>query len=79
MTEFHIMIAFILFALWICALVYHLRRVDLPDTERIVWTIVLCCLNVLGVVLYFCMVPAPPQEQPLSEADLKAKFNGDSD
>jgi len=79
MSVLHIIIVTaILFAIWIGALVYHLRRADLPDVERIVWTIILCCLNILGVVLYLSMVPAPPKERPLSEAELKAKFNHDS-
>lgn len=62
------------FLIWIIALVSHLRRTDYSDTDKIVWTIVLCTLNVLGVILYFFLAP-PGDQRVLSEAELKEKFN----
>jgi len=59
----------VLFLVWIGVLVYHLRRTDLSDTDRIVWTVVLCTLNLLGVLLYAIIAPHPE-----SEAELKERF-----
>lgn len=63
-----------LFVLWVAVLVSHLRRKDCSDTDRIVWTIVLCTLNIVGVALYFFMGPAG-DARVLTEQELKDKFN----
>lgn len=63
-----------LFLVWIVTLVSHLRRTDYSDGDRIVWTIVLCTLNILGVVLYWCLAPAG-NCRVLTENELKDKFN----
>jgi tetratricopeptide (TPR) repeat protein len=44
------------------------------DTDKIIWTIVLCTLNILGVVLYWILAPAG-RDRVLSEQELKDKFN----
>ncbi len=62
------------FLIWIIALVSHLRRTDYSDTDKIVWTIVLCTLNFLGVILYLFFAP-PGDQRVLSEAELKEKLN----
>ncbi len=63
-----------LFALWLFTLVFHLKRTDYSDTDKIIWTIVLCTLNILGVVLYFLFAPAG-KYRVLTERELKDKFN----
>jgi hypothetical protein len=63
-----------LFLVWIAVLVSHLRRKDCSDTDRIVWTIVLCTLNIVGVALYFFIGPAG-DARVLTEQELKDKFN----
>jgi len=62
------------FIIWIIALISHLRRTDYSDTDKIIWTIVLCTLNILGVILYWLFAPSG-QDQVLSEQELKDKFN----
>jgi Trk-type K+ transport system membrane component len=62
------------FIIWILALVSHLRRNDCSDTDKIIWTIVLCTTNILGVVLYWFLAPRG-DERVLSEQELKDKFN----
>jgi len=62
------------FIIWIIALISHLRRTDYSDTDKIVWTIVLCTLNILGVVLYWILAPAG-RDRVRSEQELKDKFN----
>ena len=62
------------FIIWIIALVSHLRRTDYSDTDKIIWTIVLCTLNILGVILYWIFAPAG-QDRVLTEQELKDRFN----
>jgi len=62
------------FVIWIMALVSHLRRTDHSDTDKIIWTIILCTLNILGVVLYWFIAPRG-NDRVLSEQELKDKFN----
>ena len=62
------------FIIWLISLVSHLRRTDYSDTDMIIWTIVLCTLNILGVVLYLLFAPAG-ENRVLSEQELKDKFN----
>lgn len=81
---FLIGLSVVLFLIWLFELITHLRRTDLSDTDRIVWTIVLCTLNILGVVLYRLYAPNARKEDIAakrrrylveSEAELKARFN----
>ena len=62
------------FIVWIIALVSHLRRTDYSDTDKIIWTIVLCTLNILGVILYWIFAP-DGQDRVLNEQELKDRFN----
>lgn len=73
MEVFALIVLFLV--VWLAVLVWHLRRRDLADTDRIVWTIVLCVLNILGVALYFFLCPSTESDRPLSEQELKEKFN----
>ena len=68
--------AFTLFILggivWLWALVTVIRDRRMSDTDRIVWTVVLCTLNILGVVLYFLLAPSPKAR---TDEELKDHFN----
>lgn len=46
------------FAFWLAALVRLLTSRHLESGDKIVWTLVLIFLNLLGAVLYFCLAPA---------------------
>lgn len=63
---------------WILTLIIHLRRSDLSDTDRIVWTVVLCTLNIPGMILYCIMAP-DGDSKAKTEEELKAYFNSRSD
>lgn len=77
MSSFLAFLVILSFVLWLVTLVSHLRRTDLADVDRIVWTIVLCTLNVLGMVLYWCLAPAG-NSRVRTEAELKEYFNSRS-
>ena len=77
MTSFLIFIAICGFLLWLLTLISHIRRDDLSDSDRIVWTIILCTLNILGMVLYWFLAPAGKYHAK-SEAELKEYFNSRS-
>jgi dolichyl-phosphate-mannose--protein O-mannosyl transferase len=62
------------FLIWMIALISHLRRTDYSDTDKIIWTVVLCTLNILGVILYWFFAPRG-DDGVLSEQELKDKFN----
>lgn len=67
------------FLVWMGMLIYHLRRRDISDTDRIVWTVVICTLNILGVILYFCIGPAGIEStKARTEEELKEYFNSRS-
>ena len=68
-------IAVILLGIWLAALISLIRRTDIDDTDKIIWTIVLCTLNLLGVALYVIFAPSSTDNRVLSEQELKDKFN----
>ena len=74
MSSFLTFLVVLGFILWLVTLVSHIRRTDLTDTDRIVWTIILCTLNVLGMALYWCLAPAG-KSQVRTEKELKEYFN----
>ena len=51
----------------------------MKDVDKIVWTIVVCTLNVLGMVLYWFMAPKEPNSSARSEKELKDYFNSRAD
>ena len=54
---------FLLFELaWIASLIHFLKRTDLDSTTKICWVIVLCTLNLLGMVLLAVWGPKQQQE-----------------
>ncbi len=71
----YLFIAIILLAIWIAALISLIRRTDIADTDKIIWTIVLCTLNLLAVALYVIFGPSSTENRVLSEQELKDKFN----
>jgi len=64
------------FILWLLTLISHLSYSgeDINDTDKIIWTIVLCTLTILGMVLYWFMAPRK-KLNIRSEAELKKHFN----
>ncbi|MEO6846412.1 MAG: PLDc N-terminal domain-containing protein [Chthoniobacterales bacterium] len=77
----------LVFLIWLATLIKHIGRQDLKDTDKIVWTIILCTLNILGVILYWCMTPSsrprrapkPGKHRARTEAELKEYFNSRSE
>ncbi len=61
-------------ALWLWTLISLLGREDMKDTDKIVWTIVVCTLNVVGMILYWLMAPSEPHKVR-TEQELKDYFN----
>ncbi|MEM9026333.1 MAG: PLDc N-terminal domain-containing protein [Verrucomicrobiota bacterium] len=60
--------------LWVWTLVSHLKSEEIESTDKICWTVVLCVLNLFGLLLY--LVFGPKGEQILkSEEDLKRAIN----
>lgn len=72
-----IFIAVIALVFWLLTLISFLKRTDLSDTDRIVWTIVLCTLSVLGMLLYWFLAPAGLEgpNRARTEQELKDYFN----
>jgi hypothetical protein len=59
---------------WLWTLLAHLSDKECEPTDKICWTIVLCILNVLGMILY--MIGGPKgKDELLSEEALKQSFN----
>lgn len=63
--------------LWFWTLVSVLGNKEMKDADRIVWIIVLCTLNIPGMVLYWFL--APSAHPARSEKELKDYFNSRDD
>ncbi len=64
------------FILWLIELISLLKRQDLKDVDKIVWVIVLCTLNILGLLLYWFIASSKPVTSRIrSEKELKDYFN----
>ena len=50
--------------LWLVTLVRLLRSTELDGTTKICWVVVLCTLNVLGLVLFMIWGPRKYEEPP---------------
>lgn len=59
---------------WLWCLLAHLKNEEIESTDKICWTVVLCVLNVLGLVLFIIAGPKQNKEYE-SEDDLKRAFN----
>jgi len=59
---------------WLWCLILHLQNKEIDSTDKICWTIVLCVLNILGLVLFIAIGPKDKTEFE-SEEDLKKAFN----
>lgn len=64
---------------WIASLIYFLKRSDLDSTTKICWVIVLCTLNLLGVIMLAIWGPRQQQQiepvrrlfEPAKKAEIK--------
>lgn len=61
-------------AAWLWCLLSHLKNKEIDPTDKICWTVVLCVLNVLGLLLFIVAGPKDKTEFE-SEDDLKRAFN----
>jgi hypothetical protein len=59
---------------WLWCLALHLQDEKINSTDKICWTIVLCLLNVIGLIMFILFGPKTKTEFK-SEADLKRAFN----
>jgi hypothetical protein len=59
---------------WLWCLLAHLRNKEIDPTDKICWTVVLCVLNVFGLILFILAGPEETDELE-SEDDLKRAFN----
>ncbi len=50
--------------LWLTALIFLLKRTDLDGVTKICWVVVLCSLNLVGLVLYLIFGPQAQMEKP---------------
>lgn len=59
---------------WLWALLTHLKSEEIKATDKICWTVVLCVLNVVGLLLYIFAGPKVKEEFS-SEEELKQALN----
>lgn len=59
---------------WLWALVAHLKSDEFEPTDKICWTVVLCVLNILGLLLYVIVGPKGKNECR-TEEELKRALN----
>jgi hypothetical protein len=62
-------IALVLLIAWLLTLVTHLKSTHMDPTDKVCWTVVLCTLNLLGLVIYVLMAPKIPDEDLLDTED----------
>ena len=60
--------------IWLGCLVSHLKNRNQDPTDKICWTIVLCVLNLLGLILFVLAGPEDEYEGA-TEEQLKKAFN----
>jgi len=74
---FLVLVSVILFWAWLSALVSVIRCQEMKDADRIIWVILLCVLNLLGLILYWFLDPVPKRTRSLARTDqeLKDYFN----
>ncbi|CAA6678056.1 MULTISPECIES: PLD nuclease N-terminal domain-containing protein [unclassified Lentimonas] len=66
---------------WLWALIALLRNNRIDSTDKVCWTVVLCTLNGLGLLLYMIFGPVDLKikieqtDEYLSEQELKKAFN----
>ena len=57
----------------------HLRRKDYQSSDRIVWTIILATLPVVGLLLYLLMSRQPLQRDAESSAEARARKDAEAE
>ena len=71
-----IAVTLVVLLVWLLGLIELLKRQDMKDVDKIVWTVVLCTLNILGLLLYLFMAPSEKGSRRVrSEKELKDYFN----
>lgn len=61
---------------WLLTLISVIRSRDMKDADRIIWVVILCTLNVLGLLLYWIIAPS---NRVRSDRELKEYFNSRED
>ena len=61
-----ILFAILVFSYWISALVDMLKNTAIQGSDKIVWTLVIIFLNILGAIIYFFVAPRPKLRLNLS-------------
>jgi len=64
---------FLYLVVWLFIFIDHLRRQDYESSDRIVWTIILASVPVIGVFLYLLMSGKPLQRDAGPSVDAIAK------
>ncbi|MDR0532875.1 MAG: PLD nuclease N-terminal domain-containing protein [Verrucomicrobiales bacterium] len=77
-SETFITVVIALFVFWFATLVVVLSRKNWNGDDRVVWTVVICTLNILGAILYLLIGPKDPGAQGLSEDELKERCNNNT-
>jgi len=57
----------------------HLRRQDYQSSDRIVWTIILATLPVVGLLLYLLLSRQPLQRDTESSAEARARKDAEAE
>jgi len=72
-----IIVSIVALICWILTLASHLKNTQMDAIERIVWTIVLCSLNIVGVFFYWWLVSTDSDTTfgVKSDEELKEYFN----
>jgi len=76
MTTLWISIIALLQFIWLWALITHLKSNQIDPTDKICWTVVLCVLNLLGLLLYILIGPTEDEAYGSEEALKKAINEG---
>ena len=70
-----IIVGLFLFIAWLWTLGSVICNQKMKGTDRIIWVIVLCVLNVLGLILYWILSPVPSRPLARTDQELKDYFN----
>ena len=57
----------------------HLRRQDYQSSDRIIWTIILATLPVVGLLLYLLLSRQPLQRDAESSAEARARKDAEAE
>ncbi len=61
---------------WLYCLIAHLKAKDIDPTDKICWTVVLCVLNLFGLLLFIFLSPKSKTESVFeNEERIKKEAN----